>query len=87
MVVIAELEGGVQVDYAGPEQIRAALGRGDYHSMTELDLQKQRASTLALREQEQRFQEALDAQQRRQALSRPVATLRRHRKHKIGGGR
>lgn len=87
MVVIAEVEGGVQVDYAGPEQIRAALDRGDYHSLTELDLQKQRATALRMREQESRFEQAMDAMLRRQALSRPVATLRRHRKHKIGGGR
>lgn len=78
-VVVGELEGGVLVDFAGPDQIRAALSRGDYHSMTELDLLRQRASAQAMREQETRLDQALDAMVRRQTLSRPHRTpLRRH---------
>lgn len=46
MVVTAEVDEGVQVDYAAPEQIRAALDRGDYHLMTELDLQQQRTAAI-----------------------------------------
>jgi hypothetical protein len=86
-VVVEEVEVGVQVDYATPEQIRATLDRGQYHSMTELDLLRQRGAARARQAQQARFAEALEDMRRRQALSRPGTTLRRHRKHKIGGGR
>lgn len=78
-VVIEEVEVGVQVDYATPDQIRAALDRGEFHSFTELDLLKQRAVARARQSQEARFVEALEDMRRRQALSRPHRSpLRRH---------
>lgn len=60
MVVTAEVEGGVQVDVAGPDAIRAALAREEIHSPAELALKKQRVVT--------------DARQRYQELLRDMAT-------------
>jgi hypothetical protein len=47
MVVTAQREGEVDVDYASPEQVRAALVRGEHHSPTEIKMARQRAASVA----------------------------------------
>lgn len=77
MVVKAEVEGGVEVDYASPEEVRAAIMRGDFHSVTEILMVRQRAASVAT---QRALQEGVDAMARRQALTaarRPPAA-RRH---------
>jgi hypothetical protein len=86
-VVVAEVEGGVQVDYASPVQIRAALDRAEPYSVTEIGMVRQRRAMIMRAEAAQRVQDGIEAVARRMALSRPGPSLRRHRKHKIGGGR
>lgn len=86
-VVIGEVEEGVQVDYATPEQVRAALDRAEPYSVAEVVMVRQRRAMIARTEAAQRVQDGIEAMARRLALSRPGPTLRRHRKHKIGGGR
>jgi hypothetical protein len=88
-VVIGEVEEGVQVDYATPEQVREAIQRAftEPQSMTEIAMVRQRRAMIARTEAAQRVQDGIEAMARRLALSRPGPSLRRHRKHKIGGGR
>jgi hypothetical protein len=88
-VVTAEVEGGVQVDYARPDQVREALQRAetDPHSVAEVVAVRQRCAMLERINAAQRVQDGVEAMARRLALSRPGPMLRRHRKHKIGGGR
>jgi len=50
MVVTAQREGEVDVDYASPEQVRAALVREEHHSPTEIKMARQRAAQRAAQE-------------------------------------
>jgi hypothetical protein len=66
MVVKAEVEGGVEVDYASPEEVRAAIVREDFHSLTEINMVRQRAASVAT---QRALQEGVEALARRQALT------------------
>lgn len=73
MVVKAEVEGGVEVDYASPEEVRAAIMREDFHSVTEILMVRQRAASVAT---QRALQEGVETMARRRTLTAPAA--RRH---------
>lgn len=81
MVVKAEVEGGVDVDYASPEEVRAALVRSVYHSLTEIAMVRQRAASIATQRAAQRVaQEGAERLARIRALTAAGRRPRRGRR-------